>query len=139
VTKSAPVYDYPPMPIEAVVFLDADQLPPTDAVAELLKCSISPIKPEDFLRGTEALSAYPVSHIIRTAPNPRIRDNLDFGSPQSVFPCAVFEYPPDSGRYYVTMWYHEVGVGFSNHHARVYVTRMAADVNGQRPGYSGWV
>lgn len=132
-------YVYPPMPLLANLWYEEGDLPPTHPADEIVRCSISPIRPEDYFRQTQVASPAPGTHIIRTAPNPNIGDRWDPPSPTSVDFGSVFEVPIGSGHFYWVLWYHEVGAGFPNHHARIYALRTASLFRPFEPIFRGWI
>lgn len=133
-----PNYAYPEMPVRAVVTYRADTIPPSSGGDDQVFISLSPVRPEDWIRATSPQAQLPVTHIIRTAPDRNVGDNYEPGAPGALFPCTVYEVPESSGHYYVVLWYHEVGLGFPNHHARIYVCRLADPAFGELPIYVGW-
>jgi hypothetical protein len=133
-------YAPPQLPLRAYVWYEVDDEPagiPPDATLDI---SLSPIRPEDFLRGTTIATPVPVTHIIRALANNLFRDNLYPGHPPLVWPCTLFECPLDSGHYYATLWAHQVGAGFPNWHSRIYAARIhQIGYDGTPPRFIGYV
>jgi hypothetical protein len=133
------VYTMPSFPLTAGVWYDADNvLPPAGLYVES-KVSLSPLKPGEWAALTWHFAELTPTHIIRSLPDPRYRDSTQMISPSTGFPTTIFEVPVGSQHWYAAVWSHEVGAGFPNHHARVFVARhTASDVNGTRT-FIGWI
>ena len=98
------------------------------------------MRPEDFFRATVPfLGPMFASHIIRTAPDDRYCENCQFNEPTNIVPGSAFEVPWGSGHLYISIWAHQVGAGFPNHHARIYVARWLDVPSTQPPLFRGWI
>ena len=133
------MYSYPPMPLDVAVWWSASSLPPAGPPDEVVKASISPVRPEDHFRANRITTDSPGTHIIRTAANPHLGDNLVSDGIVPGQPFTLFEYPINSGHFYMAVWAHQVGTGFENWHARVYALRVSSATPPDRPLYVGWV
>ena len=103
-------------------------------------CSLSPTSPEVQAANFVNTDHYhPWTHIIRTAVDPAICDNYLRGDETTLWPISMFEIPQDSGHYYICLWAHQVGAGFPNWHARIYVCRYNLGHLADLPWFTGYI
>ncbi len=134
-----PSYAYPQMPLEANVWYAVNGLPIPPVADDIIPCSISPVRPEDYFQATGIAGVVLATHIIRCPANPRIGDSILAQEGGTLFPCSVFEFPRGSKHFYACAWYHEIGAGFPNFHARIYAARIFAQPPAGVPAFVGWV
>lgn len=133
------VYTMPAMPLDALVWYEADEAPPLGSADTIVACSLSPVQPADYFRASGLFNTAQPTHIIRCLADPEMGDSILAGSGGVLFPCTVYEVPAGSGHFYAAAWYHEVGAGFPNHHARVYVSRCWKEPLPGSPVFRGWI
>lgn len=133
-------YSYPQMPLLADIWYETDNIPPAGEPDRTgVHCSLSPLRPNEFfLADSFPGSLFPL-HIIRTAADPGFCDNYIPPAPGSLFPTTLFEIPPGSEHWYISMFAHVVGAGFDNEHARVFVARVPNDTPLRYPLFRGWI
>lgn len=134
-----PDYIYPQMPLEARTWYAVNGLPVPPVSDDLIPCSLSPVRPEDYFQTTGIAGVSLATHIIRCPVNPNIGDSILAQEGGTLFPCTVFEVPPGSNHLYACVWYHEVGAGFPNHHARIYVSRIFMAPPAGAAAFRGWI
>lgn len=133
------MYTIPEMPLEAWVWFSHPGGTPVPPADETAMVSLSPCRPEDYYRGVQQPTILQATHIIRALADPRYTDMFDPQVAVAIFPCTCFEIPPGSKHYYIAMWAHQVGAGFPNHHARIYVARGETMLLGEQRPFIGYI
>jgi len=132
-------YEMPEFPLDANVWYNLSSTPPARGADALTSCSLSPVRPEDYFRASAPFETAQPTHIIRCLPDGNMGDSILAGSGGVLFPCTVFEIPEGSEHFYAAVWYHEVGAGFSNHHARIYAARCWQEPLPGQAAFQGWI
>jgi len=133
------MYTMPTFPLLANVWFTFNgPLPPADLPVEV-DVSLSPIAPQQYYQILDGVIEARPTHIIRMLPDSRLGDSHTPNEPSNPFPCSLFEVPPGSGHYYAAVWAHQVGAGFPNHHARIFVQRRSAETDAELATYTGWI